>query len=498
MPGFRVAVGGLFHESNTFVRPLTTRADYETTRLYRGAEMLAPLRGTDTETGGFLQAAVDCGFEIIPTLLGWAWPGGPLTDECFDSLLEELKQSMEACQPVDGVLLQVHGAMVTESNDDPDGTILAEVRACLPPGVPLVATFDMHANLSPLMVTSCDALIGYNTYPHVDLFDCGREAGGLLASILREEIQPRMALAKPPLMPHIIRQRTADGPMARMMELARMAEEDPRVLRVSIAPGFPYADVPRMGMGVLVVTDADEDLAAQLAADLADAAWSRRSEFTVSLPDAHTAVAQAVAMPGDGPVVLSDVADNVGGGSPGDGTFLLRELIDAGAAGSLVMLTDPESVAACIHVGVRSELDLRVGGKADRQHGEPVAVRGRVRAVADGVFRNRGPMRDGLVDDMGRTVVLDLLGQARGVTLVLTERKLPQWNLEQFRSLGIEPTRCRVVVCKGAVAHRAAYVPIARSIIDVETPGSCAGDVRSFTYEHIRRPLYPLDGFPDT
>lgn len=486
----RIAIGGFFHESNTFCRPFTELADYERTRLYCGEEMLAPLRGTDTEIGGFLTAAAELGFEVVPTYYAWAWPAGPLTDECFHTILERLKEAVEQAYPVDGVLLQVHGAMVTQSNEDPDGSILAEVRSCLAPGVPLVATFDFHANLSPLMVASCDALIGYNTYPHVDLHDRGREAAHLLVRMLREEFRPQMALAKPPLMPHIVRQRTADGPMAEMMALARAEEEEPDVLRVCVAGGFAYADVPRMGMGILAITTEDTGAASDVAERLAAEAWTRRDRFTAELPGAVEAVSMALQTDtAPGPVVLADLADNVGGGAPGDGTELLAELLRQGAEGAVVVLADAGAVGECLGAGVRQQVRLSVGGKTDHMHGAPVQVEGTVRALADGIFRNRGPMRDGLVDDMGRTAVLD----AGGLTLVLTERKLPQWNLEQLRSVGIEPARQRIIVCKGAVAHRAAYEPIAARMIEVETHGSCAGDVRRFTYHNIRRPLYPLD-----
>lgn len=529
----RIAIGGFFHESNTFVARRTTVEDYASTRLYAGEEMVGALRGTDTEVGGFLAAAEELGFEAVPTFYAWAWPAGPLTAACFRSLLDRLVAAMEAAQPVDGVLLTIHGAMVAEGEDDPDGLILAETRGALGPGVPLVATFDLHANLSPLMVSSCSALLGYRTYPHVDLADTGREAARLLVRMLREEAQPVMALAKPPLMPHIVRQRTEDGPMAAMMALAREAERRLGVLRVSVAAGFAYADVPRMGMGVLAVTDGDGELASEVAHDLADEAWRRRREFDAQLPRAPAAVRRALASPraeGTRPVVLADLADNVGGGSPGDGTEILAALLEAygsvgkmgsleslGGLGSLahrdspsgtshtshtphtahtsltgsalVLLCDPESVHAAIAAGVREQVRLRVGGKTDRMHGEPVAVEGRVRLIADGVFRNRGPMRDGLVDDQGRTAVVE----CGPLLLVLTERRMPMWNLEQLRSLGIEPSRLGIIVVKGAVAHRAAYGPVAAEMIEVDTAGACAGDVRRFEYHQIRRPLYPLD-----
>jgi microcystin degradation protein MlrC len=455
--------------------------------------MLGPLQLTDTEIGGFLAAAQELRFEAVPTFAAWAWPAGPLTDDCFRTVLEHLRAGIEAAGEIDGLLLTIHGALLSETEEDADGVILAEARSCLGPGVPLVATFDFHANLSPLMVASCDALIGYNTYPHVDLRDCGAEAACLLHRMLAGEIRPMMALTKPPLMPHIVRQRTADGPMAALMRMARQAEGRAGVLRVSVAGGFAYADVPRMGMGILAIADGDGDLAAEVAHEIAEEAWARRKEFAADLPDARTAVRQALAAPG-GPVVLADLADNVGGGSPGDGTELLAELLaqleGRPATGpALVLLADAEAVAQAIGAGVRERVRLRLGGKADRDHGDPVWVEGEVRLIADGRFLNRGPMRDGLVDDQGRTVVLE----CGPLLLVLTERKMPMWNLEQLRSLGIEPTRLGIIVVKGAVAHRAAYGPIAAEMIEVATSGACAGDVRQFTYQNVRRPLFPLD-----
>lgn len=496
----RIAIGGLFHESNTFIDRRTTLTDYEAARLYSGEAMLEPLRGTDTEVGGFLDASAALGFEIVPTFYGWAWPAGPLTTDCFHTLLERLRTALAAAGELDGVLLTLHGAMVAEGDVDPDGTILAEARSCLPPGVPLVATFDLHSNLSPLMVSSCDALIGYSTYPHVDLHDTGQEAAALLVRMLRDGVRPVQALAKPPLMPHIVRQRTSDGPMAELLALARAAERGVGVLRVSVAAGFAYADVPRMGMGVVAITDGDADLAAHVAHDLADAAWDRRHSFCCSLPGAPEAIRQALDAR-SGTVVLADLADNVGGGSPGDGTELLVELLEALAdqepegdfpaedCKCLVLLADPQGVHAAVEAGVGSAVELEVGGKSDRQHGQPVRIQGVVRRLTDGIFLNRGPMRDGLIDDQGLTAVVD----CGRLLLVLTERKMPMWNLEQVRSLGVEPTRLRIIVTKGAVAHRAAYEPIAAQMIEVETSGACAGDVRRFSYQQIRRPMFPID-----
>ena len=286
-----------------------------------------------------------------------------------------------------------------------------------------------------------------------------------------------MALARPPLMPHIVKQRTADGPMAELLALAREAERE---------RGVP----PDLRGGRLRLRGrAREWEWGSWRSRTATPTWLRtwRSARRRGLGAARGVHRGPPGFRGcgpgraglgreRGPVVLADLADNVGGGTPGDGTALLEELLRQGPEGALVLIADPEAVARCLAAGVRERVRLEVGGKADDLHGRPVPVEGTVRLLAERNLRNAGPMRDGLVDDMGRTAVLDV----QGLTLVLTERKLPMWNLQQVRSLGIEPSRHRIIVCKGAVAHRAAYAPIASRLIEVETPGACAGDVRRF------------------
>jgi microcystin degradation protein MlrC len=484
----RVIVGGISHESNTFLERLTGREAFAQGSTTRGAALLEAWQGTNSEVAGFAEEAAVQGLELVPTLLAWAMPAGRVADDAFEALVGELLERIAAAGPVAGVLLCLHGALATERYQDGDGEVLRRVRALVGPSVPIAATLDFHANVSPLMAEQADILVGYDTYPHVDLRERGRECAALLARTLRGEVRPALALSKAPLVPNILRQATEAGPMATLIALAHAAEAEPGLLSVSVTAGFPYADVECLGLGCLALADGDHARAQAVADRITAWAWENRHAFAADAPGPTEAVAQALASP-RGPVVLVDVGDNVGGGTPGDGTFLLAELLAREAQGAVVMLADPEAVAQAIAAGVRSEVTLAVGGKVDAHHGPPVTVRGRVRLIADGVYQNRGPMRDGIVDDMGRTVVL----QCGGLTLILTERKMPMWNLEQLRALGIEPTRQRVIVVKAAIAHRAAYSPIAAAMIEVDTPGLTAPDIRRYHYHHAPRPLWPLD-----
>lgn len=275
--------------------------------------------------------------------------------------------------------------------------------------------------------------------------------------------------------------------MAEIMAAAQECEGLPGIVSVTVAAGFPYTDVPQSGFAALAVGETRE-VACTVAERLANLVWQRRQDFTREVSQPADAVKDAIANP-EGLTILVDVGDNVGAGTPGDGTVVLAELLQQRAQDALVLLCDSGAVEACVAAGVRKKITLKVGGKCDRHHGEAVDISGTVRLLSDGMYRNTGPMRDGVLEDQGRTAVVD----AGGVSVVLTERRMPMWNLQQLRALGIEPTGLRIIVVKAAIAYRAAYRPIAAKIIEVDTPGLSAADVRRFHYTRLERPMYPLD-----
>ena len=483
----RVAVGGIYHESNTFFsRPMTLEA-FKESQLHYDREVIERWRDTCSEMAGFLEGAARFGFEVIPTLMAWGMPSGKVTDEAFESLADALLTRLQAALPLDGVLLSLHGAMVSDSCEDADGEILRRVRALIGVKIPLVVTLDFHANLTPEMAQWADALIGYDTYPHVDQVERGIEAAEVLNRIRREDLRPGMALALRPLLPHILRQCTERTPMSEVLEAAHEYERKPGMISVTVCAGFPYTDVSQAGFGVVAVAE-NGDLATRAAEELANLVWERRADFVCEIPRPACAVKEAIAER-EGLTILVDIGDNVGAGTPGDGTVLLGELLRQRAGSALVLLCDPSAVSACTAVGIRENITLNVGGKSDRHHGQPIEISGRVRCLHEGVYRNLGPMRDGVLEDQGRTAVVD----TGGILVVLTERRMPMWNLEQLRSIGIEPTSLRIIVVKAAIAYRAAYAPIAKRIIEVDTPGLSAADVRRFAYAKLKRPIYPLD-----
>jgi len=293
-----------------------------------------------------------------------------------------------------------------------------------------------------------------------------------------------------PLLASVQGMDTAREPMAGLMALAHEIEQDPAVLNVTVAAGFPYADVERAGFSFIVHTVGDKGLAVQYAQKLAVHAWAAREAFQVRNIPVVEAVRRAIAEPAE-PVILIDVADNIGGGCPGDGTELLRELLKHQARRAIVTLADPEAVAQAISADLRNEISLVVGGKVDNWHGEPVPVQGTVEHISDGRFIQKGSWMTGREMNMGRSVVLNC--QNGGVRLLLTERKTVPFDAEQLRSQGIQPESEHIIVVKSAVAWQAAYGDLARLAIPVDTPGLCTTHLERFNYRKLRRPIYPLD-----
>jgi microcystin degradation protein MlrC len=486
----RIAVAGFVHESNTFNPLRTDRAAFAAQGFATGPALCEEWRDAHHEVGGFLEAAAAEGFEAVPLLMAWATPAGPVTDAAFKEITAALQGALQKARP-DGLLLALHGAMVAESYPDADGEVLARLRLAIGPDLPVAVTLDLHGNVSQRLLDHCDLAVAYRTCPHVDQRECGRRAAALLVRRLRGEVRPCQALAKPPMILNIMAHDTSREPLRSFMEAARALERKPGILAASLLPGFAYADVPQMGPSVLVVSDGDPALARREADALAGALWQARHAFAPALPDAAEAVRLALNAERR-PVVLVETGDNVGGGSAGDGTFVLAELLRQGATDSVVCLYAPDEVRLCQAAGTGKEVALTVGGKVDRLHGDPVAVTGRVCRLHDGTYVETAVRHGGKrVNHMGPTALVELPG---GNLLVLTTLRHPPFSLGALTCLGIEPHQQRILVVKAAIAYKAAYAPVAGTVIEADTPGLTAVNPARFAYGHVRRPLFPLDG----
>ena len=495
----RIVTGGISQETNTFQWEPTTLADFQkgSSHIDRGEEILA-LEGTGTIYGGIIAEAQQHGVELIPTTYGRAVPGGRVTREAFETMRDEILDGIRQAQaagPIDGVLLGIHGAMALEHNDDGEGPLITAIRELVGPDIPIVAPLDLHTNLSEEMMEEATAFVGYKEYPHIDTPETGAKAMEILVRAIRGEIAPVMEHVKVPVIaPNQSMVTTWQSPLKKVIDRAREIEREPGVLAATVLGGFPFSDVPYTSVATIVVTDNDRALARRYARELAQLAWDLRADFTIHPTPIADAIAEAMAGEPGSVYVLADISDSGASGTAGDGTAVLKGLLEANARSAAVaQIMDREAVEACIQAGVGSTVTLTVGGKHDNLHGEPVEVTGMVRLIHEGRFPMGGVMGHGTTSSRGKTVVLEVNGPG-GIELQLTELRGHPNDLNFFRAFGIEPTERRILVLKSAAHFRAAFEPIATKVIEVDAPGISSPRLETFPYQNLRRPIYPLDG----
>lgn len=486
----RLALLGFFHETNTFAAKPTGYDQFARGGILRGDEIARDHAAAQSTVAGFLEASREPGVEVVPLMFANTEPSGPIAAEAYERLTGELLDLLRSRGPWDGALLALHGAAVAEGHHDADGEFAARVRELVGPALPVGAALDLHANLTTTLVEATTVTVLYRTNPHLDARPRARECADLIVRTIRGELRPVQALETPPLVVTIVKQFTGAEPMRGLMADVEAVIARPGMLSASAVMGYPYADVPEMGMSFLAVHDGDPAAARDAARWLARRAWDRRAEMAGDIPSPEAALRAAMNAP-HAPVVLLDVGDNIGGGSPADSTVLLELAQRLGARGYLQTLYDPEAVAACVAAGVGATVTLAVGGKTDDRHGRPVTVTGRVRLLADGKFEDPRPTHGGWrFFDGGTTAVLET---ADDHTLVLTSKRIGNTSIEQMYSLGIRPERYRIVVAKGVQSPRPAYEPIAAEIMPANTPGVTSADLATFDYRRRRRPLYPFE-----
>ena len=489
----RILLAGLYHETHTFVGDIT-RAD--AVRLRRGEELLAR-RGDASTVDGFLTVAARESWRVVPLLEIGAMPSGTLDHAVFEAFWTEFERGARAAidRGLDGVWLALHGAMVTTGSLDPEGELLARIRAL--PGfdrLPLFGVFDLHATFTPAMARHADALVGYRENPHIDAFDMAVCSAELLARSLKSGVPPRMITRTLPLIWPPTGTGTAVAPMQPMEAEARRIEAtDTDIWAANVVGGYAFADTPDTGVSVSVVTTGSDAAAARHLDHIAAIAESHKYDGVPREWTLDAAIDDALKRGITGPVALVEPADNIGGGAPGDCTSILRAFLARRLPGSAVIMNDPRAIAALAGAEDGSSLRLMLGGSSALDPGA-VAVEARLLARSDGRFtledRNSHlAAMQGIHIDMGPCATV----RADGVDILITSKKTPPFDLGQLRSQGIVPETLRFVGVKAAVAHRRAYDRITAASYWVNTPGPCPSDLTRLPYRHLRRPIFPLD-----
>ncbi len=496
----RIGIIGLLHESNTFIAQPTTIENFQQHVIVTGEKIREQHEQTHHEIGGFFEGLHRYSEETantqpltaVPIFLARTLPSGPLTASTFEQLVTQMLDELKEAGQLDGILVAPHGATVCETFPDADGEWLARLRNQVGPDVPIIGTLDLHTNLSPKMIQSCNAFVAYRTNPHLDQRARGIEAARLMARTLAGEIRPTMAAVFPPLAINIERQATDEDDLKPLYDFADEQLSESSILSNSILLGFPYSDVHEMGSAVLVVTNNNEQLATTSARELASVMWERRENFVGNMIDIDSALDQCATL--EGPICLLDMGDNVGGGSSADGTFLAHAIHQREIDLAFVCLFDPESVKQAELAGVNAAVRLSVGGKSDDLHGPPLELDCVVQSLHDGRFSESEPRHGGFSTfDQGPTAIVKA---QTGLTVMLTSRRMVPFSLHQLFSCDLDPTDFHILVAKGVNAPIAAYGPICRNIIRVNTAGSTCADMLALEYTHRRRPMFPFE--PDT
>ena len=492
----RVLTARFMHETNTFSRIPTDMAMFRRRDFHLENEIPVAFRGTRSAFGATFEAADNFGWTVVHPVSANPNPSGTVSDEAFETVTGMILDAVAAKGPIDGALLHLHGAMVSDSHEDAEGEFLARLRARLGPEAPIVVTLDLHANVTQRMADNANTLIAYRTYPHIDQSERAWQGAELLERAMRGEIRPKTVIARRPMLYGLDHGRTQQGPMTELIARGEVLEQRGEAMVVSVCAGFSRANIHDVGPSVTVTVDGNAPQGQAIAEEFMDYAWQTRDFTTVKLLSVAEAVALArQGVSGDKPLVVADYTDNPGGGGYGDATAFLRGLVEAGVDSvAFHAICDPEAVEQGMRAGIGAKTTLTLGGKTDpAMGGAPLALHGEVMCLTIGRFIAYGPMGGGVERNYGSSMVF----RAGGIDIIVITNNGQATDLAQFTSLGIDPTRYRTVAVKSMQHFRAAFEPIAREVVLVDTGALCSEIYTPELFTRVRRPIWPLDPIPD-
>jgi microcystin degradation protein MlrC len=488
----KIVAARMNHETNTFSPVPTPLASFGADGPTFGAAAHAQAKGSRTALGAFIDSAEARGATLNVAVNATANPSGRVDAAAFEHLADAIVGPIRA--GCDAILLDLHGAMVTERFDDGEGELLRRIRA-VAPDTPLAVALDLHGNITRQMIEAADLIVGFKTYPHIDMYETGVHAARVLFGWLEGGPRPHLAWSQPPLLSHTLRSATSEGAMRRAVDRAREFERD-GLPAATVFAGFSLADFRDAGVSVVTVGRSQEE-AQRAADDLAQAIWRERDGFVYTSGPLADSVAQARALQGQArgrPVLLLDHGDNVMSGGTCDTTDVLEECLRQGLSNIGVgPVCDPAAVTGATKAGLGARVDIELGNVRPLGLGtDPRArlrVHARVRALTDGRFRITGPIYTGETWAMGRTAVLE----TEAFTAVVTERPMEPLDLGVFTSAGVDPTRFDYLILKSRMYCRPSFVPIAAGLVECDSRGVTSSDYGLFRFERVRRPIYPLD-----
>jgi microcystin degradation protein MlrC len=483
----RFAIGEFAHETNTFCPGVTDLAAFKTTAWAEGDDIFTHHRGVRDDLGGMIDAGERLGIELLPMLATTTQPSATVSRHAYETIRDTMFGRLRSFGEVDAVCIALHGAGSVEDMEDLEGTFLRELRDLVGPDVPVVVSLDLHGNTTDAMLEYADGLFYCHQYPHIDMYDRGAEIVEIAQKIVNGEIAPVMHLIKLPVI--IPPSTTFSGPAKVINDRCLEWEQTEGVLDCNFTHGFPHTDVSVVMTSVLVTTDGDAALAERVAKDVANLILGTLEDFRQALPGAEEAIAQALAATAL-PVIVAEVSDNPGGGSPGSGTHLLRALLAANEPATCFgFLYDPDTASQAHAAGAGATIRVKLGGFADELHGAPIEAEAYVKSLTDGRFYLTTPMGAGGLVDLGKMARL-VIGN---VDVIVGSARAQTFDAELFLLHGIDVRRMRIVAIKSQQHFRAGFEPLAGTIIRTDPPGFTTSNLQQLPYTHITRPIWPLD-----
>ncbi|WP_243297842.1 M81 family metallopeptidase [Bacillus litorisediminis] len=482
----RIVIGQIAHETNTFSNVKTDKKAFSLWGWDVGETIITKHRRVRNYMGGMIDRAEELGIEVIPTFAATATPSGVITKEAYEALKLELLNGIRNAKHYDAICLALHGAGVTETAEDLEGDLLKEVRKIVGYEIPVVVTLDLHANVTESMVREADAILGNHLYPHTDSYEIGKEAVSLAQNIVEKGLKPTMHLIKLPLA--IPTSTTNLSPAKDVNDRCFEWEKNSRMIDCTFYHGFPYTNISDFGVTVLATSHNDPEIAREAAQDVASYIWEHKEDFFIKQPSPKEGIAKALQHNGY-PVVLNETSDNPGGGTPGDGTYLLRALLEEKVEKACFgFIYDPEVVDIAFRAGVGTNIEVMLGGKTDDLHGEPIPLIAYVKCLTDGTFIQSSPMGKGGQVNLGRSVRL----QCGGIDIIVCSVRSQTLDEQIFLLHGIDVAQYKIVALKSSQHFRAGIEPISSTIITVDSPGLTTLDFTAFQYTNLRTNIYPL------
>ncbi|MGI6585344.1 MAG: M81 family metallopeptidase [Lutisporaceae bacterium] len=483
----RILIAEFKHETNSFAPDMTGEEEFRARDYLFGKEIIDRFQGAKNEIGAFIDYyAGRKEYELLPVLAFNAQPGGIVTKDVFETAKRKLLEVIKK-EEISGILLALHGAMVVDGYQDGEGELLSTIREVTGHDIPIIASLDLHANVTKKMVSNATALFPYDYYPHTDTYDAGFRAAECMDKTLNGEINPTMSLNQLDLLlPYMP---TSGTEMERYVKLAQSMRKTGEIYNVNICHGFFSADIYEQGMSVIAITNNDTELAMDIATKLGHEIWDNRHNFKRKFYTIDEAIDDVLSTD-EGPFVFADVADNPGSGATGDSTGMLRRLLERKVKKvTFATIYDPETVEQAVQAGIGQTIHVKLGGKLSPDiTGGPIECEAYVKAVTDGIHFTKDYC-PGTLTNLGKSAVLVI----DDIHVIVSTFRTQAWDLEAFRINGLTPTDFKVIAVKSAVHYRASYGTIAYKMMDIELPAIAPQNPDSLVYKHTRRPIFPLD-----